>query len=102
MSSITNRAVAFVFVIDGIAKFTCPSRSYGAILAAEQERAMQDKESHGKTVEQLIANFESHLEQGLTQQEANRRLATHDANELTERPRPGWFSPLWGQSTTAS
>ena len=58
---------------------------------------MQDRESHGKPIEQLVADFETHLEQGLTQQEAQDRLAKHGANELTERPRPGFLALLWDQ-----
>jgi Ca2+-transporting ATPase len=58
---------------------------------------MQDRESHGKTIEQLVADFETHLEQGLTQREARDRLAKHGGNELSERPRPGFLSLLWDQ-----
>ena len=58
---------------------------------------MQDRDSHGKPIEQLVAAFETHLEQGLAQQEARDRLAKHGANELSERPRPGFWSLLWDQ-----
>jgi len=58
---------------------------------------MQDKESHGKPVEQLVADFQTHLELGLAQDEAQARLAAHGANELSERPRPGFWPLLWDQ-----
>jgi Ca2+-transporting ATPase len=58
---------------------------------------MQDRESHGKPIEELVTGFKTHLERGLTQQEAQDRLAKFGANELTERPRPGFFALLWDQ-----
>jgi Ca2+-transporting ATPase len=58
---------------------------------------MQDRESHGKPIEELVDGFETHLERGITQQEARERLAKHGANELTERPRPGFLALLWDQ-----
>ena len=58
---------------------------------------MQDKDSHGKPIEDLVSGFQTHLDQGLTQQEARDRLAKFGANELTERPRPGFFALLWDQ-----
>ena len=58
---------------------------------------MQDRESHGKPIEQLVDDFETHLEKGITQEEALRRLAAHGANELSERPRPGFLALLWDQ-----
>lgn len=58
---------------------------------------MQDRESHGKPIEDLVNGFQTHLDHGLTQQEARDRLAKFGANELTERPRPGFFSLLWDQ-----
>jgi len=47
---------------------------------------MQDRESHGKPIEELVNGFQTHLELGLTQQEAQDRLRKFGANELTERP----------------
>src|SRR3990170_83532 len=38
---------------------------------------MQDKESHGKPIEDLVSGFQTHLDQGLTQQEARERLAKY-------------------------
>ncbi len=58
---------------------------------------MQDRDSHGKPIEDLVSGFQTHLDQGLTQQEARDRLAKFGANELTERPRPGFFALLWDQ-----
>ncbi|MEW6689980.1 MAG: HAD-IC family P-type ATPase [Pseudomonadota bacterium] len=58
---------------------------------------MQDRESHGKPIDELVESFRTHLEQGLTQQEAAGRLARYGANELAERPRPGFFALLWDQ-----
>src|SRR3970282_70521 len=58
---------------------------------------MQDKESQGKPIEELVSSFQTHLEQGLTQQEALDRLQKFGANELTERPRPGFLALLWDQ-----
>ena len=58
---------------------------------------MHDKESHGKAVEQLVSDFRTHLELGLTQQEAQARLREHGPNELQERPRPGFLALLWDQ-----
>jgi Ca2+-transporting ATPase len=58
---------------------------------------MQDLHCHGKPIEQVVADYETHLEQGLTEREARERLAKHGPNELTERPRPGFWSLLWDQ-----
>jgi len=58
---------------------------------------MQDTEAHGKPIEELVRSLLTHLEQGLSQQEAQARLAKFGANELSERPRPGFFALLWDQ-----
>ncbi|MBK8322029.1 MAG: HAD-IC family P-type ATPase [Betaproteobacteria bacterium] len=58
---------------------------------------MQEREAHGKPIEQLVTTFETHLERGLSTEEARKRLADHGPNELTERPRPGFLSLLWDQ-----
>ncbi len=58
---------------------------------------MQDRESHAKAIADLVGGFQTHLNQGLTQQEAQDRLAKFGANELTERPRPGFLALLWDQ-----
>ena len=58
---------------------------------------MQDREAHGKPIEELVSGLQTHLERGLTQQEVQERLGKFGPNELTERPRPGFFALLWDQ-----
>src|SRR3989338_7217759 len=58
---------------------------------------MQDRDSHGKPIEDLVSGLQTHLDQGLTRQEARDRLGKFGPNELTERPRPGFFALLWDQ-----
>lgn len=58
---------------------------------------MQDREAHAKSAEDLTSLFQTHLERGLAQQEAQARLAKDGANELSERPRPGILALLWDQ-----
>ena len=58
---------------------------------------MQDRESHSKTIEELVSGLQTHPEQGLTLQQARERFAEFGANELTERPRPGFLALLWDQ-----
>ena len=58
---------------------------------------MQDREAHGKPIEVLVSSLQTHLERGLPLQEAQERLAKFGANELTERPRPGFLALLWDQ-----
>ncbi len=58
---------------------------------------MQDKESHAKSIREVVSGLETHLERGLTQQEAQDRLHKLGANELTEKPRPGFLALLLAQ-----
>ncbi len=58
---------------------------------------MQDREPPGKPIEELVGSLQTHLERGLPLQEAQERLAKFGANELTERPRPGFLALLWDQ-----
>lgn len=58
---------------------------------------MQDKTAHAKPVEELVGAFKTHLEHGLTQQEAQARLNQFGPNELRERPRPSFLALLWDQ-----
>ena len=58
---------------------------------------MQERESHSKSIEVLIGSFQTDLKRGLTSTEAQQRLARSGANELTEKPRPGFLSLLWDQ-----
>ncbi len=58
---------------------------------------MQDREAHAKPAEELVSSFQTHLERGLTQPEAQARLGKFGANELSERPRPGFLALIWDQ-----
>jgi Ca2+-transporting ATPase len=58
---------------------------------------MHDKEAHAKPIEDVAATLQAHLERGLTSSEARERLQKHGANELTEKPRPGFLALLWDQ-----
>ena len=58
---------------------------------------MQDKEAHAKPIEDVAAALKAHVELGLSQEEARRRLHELGPNELTERPRPGFLALLWDQ-----
>jgi len=58
---------------------------------------MNDKESHSKPIDAVVGGLQTHLHQGLTQAGAQERLQKFGPNELTERPRPGFFSLLWDQ-----
>jgi Ca2+-transporting ATPase len=62
-----------------------------------KEVCMQDRDAHGKPIEELVSGLQTHLERGLTLQEAQHRLQQFGANELTERPRPGFPALLWDQ-----
>ena len=58
---------------------------------------MDVKECHCLPVEHLTSELETHLEKGLTQQEARARLQKHGPNELTEKPREGFLKMLLDQ-----
>jgi Ca2+-transporting ATPase len=58
---------------------------------------MQDQNAHGKPIEDVARELQTHLEEGLTPQEAQARLDRFGANELTEKPRPGFMAMLWDQ-----
>jgi P-type Ca2+ transporter type 2C len=58
---------------------------------------MQDKEAHAKPMEEVLVALQSHVERGLSQTEAAERLRRFGANELTEKPRPGFLALLWDQ-----
>ena len=58
---------------------------------------MQDQNAHGKPIEDVARELQTHLEAGLTQQEAQERLNRFGPNELTEKPRPGFLAMLWDQ-----
>jgi Ca2+-transporting ATPase len=58
---------------------------------------MIDKAAHAFPVEHLADALDTHIHQGLGQEEAGRRLDEHGPNELQERPRPGFLHRLWSQ-----
>src|SRR5918999_541190 len=58
---------------------------------------MEATDTHAKPVEAVVREFQTDLDRGLSQEEARRRLEKFGANELTERPRPGFLALLWEQ-----
>ena len=58
---------------------------------------MNDKEFHAKSIEELISTYQTDLDRGLTQLEAQDRLRKLGPNELTEKPKPGFLALLWAQ-----
>ncbi|HZM44122.1 MAG TPA: cation-translocating P-type ATPase [Burkholderiales bacterium] len=58
---------------------------------------MEDKESHAKPINEVVSGFQTHVDHGLTRQEAQDRLRKFGPNELMEKPRPGFLSLLWDQ-----
>ncbi len=56
-----------------------------------------DNQCHGKRIDEIVDELKTHVEKGLGIQEANDRLRTHGPNELTEKPRPGFFKLLLDQ-----
>jgi len=58
---------------------------------------MEDKQSHGKPIDEVVREFQTDLDKGLSEQEARARLQKFGANELTEKPRPGFLALLWDQ-----
>jgi len=84
--------------MEGIRNFKFSLRP-GRLIVPHQdaEVAMQVKEAHAKPIEEVLAGLQAHLERGLGQNEAQERLQKFGANELTERPRPGFLALLWDQ-----
>jgi P-type Ca2+ transporter type 2C len=58
---------------------------------------VEDKQYHARSFEEVVRELGSDLEHGLSQGEAQTRLRRFGANELTERPRPGFLALLWDQ-----
>ena len=58
---------------------------------------METKAFHAKPIDVAVRELESHAENGLTAAEAAARLQRLGANELTEKPRPGFLALLWDQ-----
>src|SRR5687767_9347016 len=52
---------------------------------------------HAKSVAEVAAALSTDLEKGLSQADAQERLRAHGANELTEKPKPGFLVLLWDQ-----
>jgi len=52
---------------------------------------------HCRPIDELVGELATHIEQGLTQAEAEARLVHLGPNELDERPRPGFFRMLLDQ-----
>jgi Ca2+-transporting ATPase len=58
---------------------------------------MENKLAHARSVAQIAAEVRTDPERGLSAAEAQERLRTLGANELTEKPRPGFLALLWDQ-----
>ncbi len=58
---------------------------------------MPGKDGHSQPIDELVDTFRSHLEHGLASSEARERIDKFGANELSERPRPGFLALLWDQ-----
>ncbi|HXI95035.1 MAG TPA: HAD-IC family P-type ATPase, partial [Candidatus Acidoferrum sp.] len=58
---------------------------------------MAVQEGHAKPVEHLTSELQTHLERGLTTEQAGKRLQEHGPNELKEKPRPGFLSMVIDQ-----
>jgi Ca2+-transporting ATPase len=55
---------------------------------------MHDKHAHARAIDDLANELRTHLELGLTAEEAQQRLRDLGPNELRERPRPGFLALL--------
>ena len=58
---------------------------------------MIDGQCHDRQIEDIIGELKTHIDKGLGSREANDRLRTNGFNELTEKPRPGFFKLLLDQ-----
>ena len=58
---------------------------------------MIDGQCHDRQIEDIIGELETHIDKGLGSREANDRLRANGFNELTEKPRPGFFKLLLDQ-----
>src|SRR5512133_2906522 len=61
------------------------------------EPTMITNEYHGKPIEEALAGLKTDSKNGLSQQEAQSRLAKDGPNELSEKPRPGFLALLLDQ-----
>jgi Ca2+-transporting ATPase len=62
----------------------------------EKQDPEMEKAWHALKTEQVLRDLEVH-EQGLTSEEAERRLASYGPNQLFEAPRAGFLAMLWDQ-----
>jgi Ca2+-transporting ATPase len=58
---------------------------------------MINSAAHAYSIDHNLEGFETHLQLGLSSQEAKARLERYGPNELTERPRPGFLNLLVDQ-----
>ncbi|MFH1043996.1 MAG: cation-translocating P-type ATPase [Pseudomonadota bacterium] len=58
---------------------------------------MQDREAYARPIEELVDGLQTHLERGLSQQEAQARLAKFGANELAKEERASPFTLFFAQ-----
>ena len=58
---------------------------------------MEAAQAHGKSIADVVAQFETDPDKGLTQAQALDGLRRYGPNELTEKPRPGFLALLWEQ-----
>jgi Ca2+-transporting ATPase len=58
---------------------------------------MDDLGSHSKSIDSVVRELGTDLDRGLTSEESRDRLQRFGANELTEKPRPGFLALLWDQ-----
>ena len=58
---------------------------------------MSVQECHCRSVESISNELETHIENGLTKEQAQERLQKYGHNELEEKPRPGFLSMLFAQ-----
>ena len=52
---------------------------------------------HGKQIDEVVLELQTHVDKGLSSEEAQKRLKEHGPNELSEKPRPGFFKLLLAQ-----
>jgi Ca2+-transporting ATPase len=58
---------------------------------------MEDQDSHGRPIDDVVREFQTDPDSGLSQAGAQERLRKFGVNELTEKPRPGFLALLWDQ-----
>ena len=62
---------------------------------------MEGKEAHGKPIHEVVTEFQTHLERGLTQKEAQERLRKFGATSSPRSPGRA-FSRCCGTSSTTT